>query len=175
MLYSLAGGTAVEPPDVRMRTRVTARASVPNLVRVRTVEWPQQQAFLDQLDGLKQRHGYRYDSGLAEAAGISHSAISNWRKGKQRPSADLLTKIAEAVGEQPHALIAAAGIMEHLGNVEDTLISLPSEIQQLLGFYNSADETRKAEILARVRFVVEWAEATAEPPEGRTTRRRQAG
>ncbi len=171
-----AGRAAVprsNPVNVRTRTRVTARAAVPNVLHVRTQEWPQQAEFLAQLDRLKERHGIRYDAALAEVAGISHTAISNWRLGKVRPSTAALTRLADALDEPSHPLIVAAGIIQGMPAGDDT-IELPAQLRRLVDLYKAAGKERRVEILARVQFVVEWAEATDRAPIAERPRRRPA-
>lgn len=153
----------------RTSTRVTGRAPVPNLVHVRTVDWPQREEFLRELDRLKDRHGYRYDAALAEAAGISHTAISNWRNGKVRPSVPTLQRLAGVLDVQPSTLMAASGLV--IDEAGDQPTEIPDELVKLLRQYENADDERRAALLARVAFVVEWFEATeADASPSRRTR-----
>jgi len=142
---------------------------------VRTVDWPQREEFLRELDRLKERHGYRYDAALAEAAGISHTAISNWRNGKVRPSIPTLQRLAAVLDVQPSTLMAASGLVidESGDEPPDQTMEIPDELAKLLRQYENADDERRAALLTRVAFVVEWFEATTEaaaPP-----RRRRIG
>jgi transcriptional regulator with XRE-family HTH domain len=144
--------------DVRARTRVTGCAPVPNVVHVRTRDWPEQEAFLGQLDQLKKRHRITYDSALAELAGISHTAISNWRNGKQKPSATLISRIAEAVKEPAHPLLVAAGLIEGATAEINPIGDLPPALQRLITIYRSSDSAVRDRVLDQAAFVVEWAE-----------------
>lgn len=157
--------------NVCVRTRVTGRATAPNLVRVRTVEWPERDAFIAHLDRLKDVRGFRYDVALAEAAEISHSAISNWRSGKQRPSLAAIRKLAAALDVDQHDLAARAGVAEGFARASVPM-QLPPEIETLIDQYQTADPNRRAELLAFLARVSEWFEGTAaqRPADGRTRR-----
>lgn len=162
--------TDVTSENVRAGTHVTARVAVPNLVRVRTVEWPERDAFVAHLDRLKDARGYRYDVALAEAADISHSAISNWRSGKQKPSLTAITKLAAALDVNAHDLAARAGVAEGFAQAS-TPTQLPPELETLIDHYQAAEPNRRAELLAFVARVNEWFEGTApKPSEGRSRR-----
>ena len=146
--------------DVRARAHVTGRAAAPRVVRVRTVDWPERTAFMEHLDTLKRRRGFRHDSALAEAADFSHTTISNWRSGKQRPSITNITKVATALDVDPTDLAARAGIAEGFAQAS-TPRQLPAELEYLLDQYASADPNRRAELLGRVAWVSEWFDATS--------------
>lgn len=162
--------TGVTSENVREGTHVTGRATVPNLVRVRTVDWPEREAFIAHLDRLKDARGFRYDAALAEAAEISHSAISNWRSGKQKPSLTAITKLAAALDVNAHDLAARAGVAEGFAQAS-TPTQLPPELELLIDQWQTADPNRRAELAARVQFVTEWFEATSpRPAEGRQRR-----
>ncbi|MEU4570819.1 helix-turn-helix transcriptional regulator [Micromonospora sp. NPDC023956] len=126
---------------------------------MRTVEWPEREAFVAHLDRLKEQRGYRYDVALAEAAEISHSAISNWRSGKQKPSLTAITKLAGALDVSAHDLAARAGVAEGFAQAS-TPTQLPAEIETLIDYVTTADGNRRAELLSRVAWVIEWFEAT---------------
>lgn len=108
----LAGGR----PESGVCTRAdkTAEPRKAYLVRMRTIGWPQQAAFIAHLDRRKKEAGYRSDLALADAAGISHTSISNWRRGRQRPSMEALHGVAEALGEPDtaHSLAELAGLVD---------------------------------------------------------------
>lgn len=162
--------TDVTSDNVRDRTHVTGRASVPHHLRVRTVEWPEREAFIAHLDRLKQQRGIRYDVALAEAAEISHSAISNWRSGKQKPSLANVIKLADALDVDRQDLAARAGVAEGLARAS-VPTQLPPELELLIDQYQTADPNRRAELLSRVQFVTEWFDATTpRPGEGRSRR-----
>lgn len=166
-----AAVTDAEQPgaNVRERSHVTGRATVPNLVRVRTVDWPERDAFIAHLDRLKDQRGFRYDVALAEAADISHSAISNWRSGKQRPSLTAITKLAAALDVNAHDLAARAGVAEGFAQAS-TPTQLPPQLELLIDQYQTADPNRRAELLSKVEFISEWFDATAPKPDERSRR-----
>ena len=146
--------------DVRDRTHVTGRAAVPDSVRVRTVDWPEREAFIAHLDRLKESRGFRYDVALAEAAEISHSAVSNWRSGKQKPSLTAITKLAAALNVNAHDLAARAGVAEGFAQAS-TPTQLPAEVETLIDHVQTASGNRLAELLSFVGRVNEWFEGTA--------------
>lgn len=144
---------------VRVSTHVTGRAVVPNVVRVRTVDWPEHDAFIAHLDRLKRLRGYRYDVALAEAADISHSAISNWRSKKQKPSSAAITALAGALEVDPLDLATRAGIAAGWAPAPAPA-RLPVELEHLIDQYQTASDTRRAELLGRIQWVSEWFDAT---------------
>lgn len=155
--------------DVRVFTHVTARVVVPDSVRVRTLEWPEQEAFIAHLDRLKEARGFRYDVALAEAAELSHSTISNWRAGKQKPSVVAITKLATALDVDPSDLAARAGVAEGLARAS-VPTQLPPELETLLDHYQTAEPNRRSELLSFVSRVNEWFEATMPRSSERTRR-----
>jgi len=169
MSTGLAEETGVLPAPSHTRTRVTARAQVPMLLRVRKVDWPEQAALIGRLDELKAREGYRHDSALAEAAGISPTAISNWRNSKVKPSYVSISAVARALNEQPNALATIAGILGEDAPTE-RIEQLPAAIERLGRLYREADDDRRADLLKQVDVVNAWFEATE-----RKTPRRRAG
>lgn len=138
--------------------------------RVRTVDWPEREKFVAHLDRLKEARGFRYDVALAEAADISHTSISNWRAGKQKPSLPAIMKLADALDVDATDLAARAGVAEGLARAS-VPTQLPPELELLFDQYQTADPNRRVELLARVQFVTEWFEATSpRPGDGRTRR-----
>lgn len=91
------------------RTDVTDATTLPYLVRMRT-DWPEREAFNALLDRLRSRSPYQTALALAEAAGISHTTLSSWRSGRQRPTLGNLQKVADALGVEAALLAEAAGI-----------------------------------------------------------------
>lgn len=108
-LGSSTRGSAVY---VRTRADVTIAGGPPYGVRMRTDRWPQREAFVAYLDDLRKRRGFRTNLALADASGVSHTAISNWRQGKQRPSLESLQQIAEVLGVPAHTLAEMAGVVD---------------------------------------------------------------
>ena len=162
------------PPTAEMRdhTHVTGRARVPNVLRVRTVDWPEREAFVAHLDRLKKARNIRYDAALAEMAEFHPSVISNWRSGKQRPSLSSIVQLAEALSVDKHDLAARAGVAEGFAQAS-VPTQLPAELELLLDQWQTADPNRRAELLTRVQFVTEWFEATT--PRPADERQRRAG
>lgn len=155
---------------LRDHTQVTGRATVRQDARVRTVDWPEQERFIEHLDRLKQARGIRYDSALAEMADFHPSVISNWRAGKQRPSLSSIVQLAEALDVDKYDLAARAGVAEGLARAS-VPTQLPAEIELLIDQWQTADANRRAELLSRLQFVTEWFEATtSRPGDGRTRR-----
>ncbi|MGC5019055.1 helix-turn-helix domain-containing protein [Micromonospora sp. DT47] len=132
-------------------------------MRVRTVDWPEREAFIAHLDRLKAQRGIRYDVALAESAEISHSAISNWRSGKQKPSLGHVMKLADALDVDRQDLAARAGVAEGLARAS-TPTQLPPELELLIDQYQTADPNRRAELLQRITWISEWFDATAPRP-----------
>jgi transcriptional regulator with XRE-family HTH domain len=114
--------------------------------------WPEQQGFLAYLDKLKSRHQTVFDSDPAEQAGISHTTVSNWRHGKQRPGLPVLTRIVKALGEPENRLLAAAGFVRD--DQPDPFQRLPAALQQLIDLYTAAPPARKTPCSSRFRSCV---------------------
>lgn len=128
-------------------------------MHVPTRDWPEQDAFLRYIDQLKKRHNIRHDSALAELAGISHTAISNWRNGKAKPSSLALKRIATATDEPTQPLLAVAGLIEGQEDDADPLADVPAVMRRLITIYRSADPGIREQIEGGVEFLVEGAEA----------------
>lgn len=104
--------TPAHPTNVRARTTVPIDDLISTLVHMRNRDdWPREE-FLAWLDEERDRAGFKHDLDLAEAAGISHSSISGWRNGRQKPSTPTLTKVAKALGKPPREVWLRAGAME---------------------------------------------------------------
>jgi transcriptional regulator with XRE-family HTH domain len=63
---------------------------------------------LNYLDAVKKRLGISSDYALAKALGISQQAVSNYRAGRSKMDDDVALTIAELLGINPLAVIAAA-------------------------------------------------------------------
>ncbi|MEU8264946.1 helix-turn-helix domain-containing protein [Micromonospora sp. NPDC048999] len=104
------------PGAVRLRrvTHVTRPPAGTTVVRVRTRREWNREAFFRWLDDAKKAADppIPHDGALAELAEISHSTLSNWRNGKQRPTTEKLTAIAKALDVPPRDLWVRAGLME---------------------------------------------------------------
>lgn len=62
-------------------------------------------------DRAKDRAEFTYDSDVAKAAGLSHTSISGWRSGRQRPNAQSLSAVARALGVPAKDAWFHAGLM----------------------------------------------------------------
>jgi transcriptional regulator with XRE-family HTH domain len=118
-------------------------------------DWPEQHAFLLFLDALKIGHDLIHDSALAAKAGFSHTTISNWRHGRQRPGVSALARLAEAFGEPQGRVLAAAGLVN--ADSPDPIDLLPAEVRQLIVVYTAAPQDRRERLLEQVRFLCDWA------------------
>lgn len=63
------------------------------------------------LDEQRARAGYPNDFALAEAVGISHTTLSGWRNGRQRPTTAKLADVAVVLDIDPRFLWVRAGLM----------------------------------------------------------------
>lgn len=100
--------------DVRERTNALVNGLSPTIVRVDTNEiwqrddWPRAE-FFAWFDRRLDSSDYRNEYELARAAGVSHSAISSWRKGRQRPGTASLRKLAPKLGVGEAEILTRAG------------------------------------------------------------------
>lgn len=176
-LSTPAANTAVY---VRTRAHVTEEPELPYVVRMRTGEWPQQQEFMAYLEDLRKAKGYRNVTALAAAAGISHTTLSSWRNGRQRPSLESLQPLAEVLGVPAHTLAEKAGVVDpaRFGQAAPTIDELSDEIkmilddpelseddrhtisQMLIDEFDRDEEARRQQQVARARTTVEtWKRA----------------
>lgn len=78
----------------RASERPPPRENVGTVLHVRKrTDWKRTE-FFRWLDQARVRAGYAHDSALADASGVSHSTLSNWRNGKTKPTTGNLTKLA---------------------------------------------------------------------------------
>lgn len=120
------GFRAIDRPPkawTRSHTHETARPPTRSVVRMRTrQEWPRTE-FFAWLDDVRKRvrPDLPHDYALAEAAGMSHSTISSWRSGRQRPTTAKLADVAEVLDIDPRHLWVRAGLMtaEEIGLAPD--------------------------------------------------------
>lgn len=105
------------PADVRAKTNGIHGLWTASIVSVDTndvwprEDWPRDE-FMEWFDRALRASRFKNEYELSRTAGISHSAISGWRKGRQRPSAATLTKIAEALEIGAHEVLRRAGALE---------------------------------------------------------------
>lgn len=135
---------------VRTRAHVTEGRELPYVVRMRTGEWPQQQEFMAYLEELRKAKGYRNVTALATAAGISHTTLSAWRTGRQKPSLESLQPLAEVLGVPAHTLAEKAGVVDpaRFGQAAPapvpTVEELSDEIQVILDDPELSEDDRQA-------------------------------
>lgn len=89
-------------------------------------------------------------------AGISHSTVSNWRNGKQRPTTEKLTAIAEVLGRPPRELWVRAGLMapDQVGLVDaPTPDAIPEEDEESIRLILESDAPGhvKEELVREIR------------------------
>ncbi|MBC9001315.1 helix-turn-helix domain-containing protein [Micromonospora aurantiaca (nom. illeg.)] len=120
-------------------------------------EW-NREAFFRWLDAARKNAvpPIPHDGALAELAGISHSTLSNWRNGKQRPTTDKLAAIADVLGVPARDLWVLAGLMEpdQVGLAEvPSPAHLPPEDEESIRMIMASDlpEDVKADLVGEIR------------------------
>lgn len=108
--------TKPPPAHVRLATNVARVFAPTNIVSVGTHDaWPRddwpRDAFFDWFDRVRPAAGFKNEYEFSRAAGISHSAISGWRSGRQRPSMATLSKVGKALGVAPREVWLVAGLV----------------------------------------------------------------
>lgn len=122
--------------------------------------WPRD-GFLEWLDATKRRLNLPSDYAFARHIGIGHTLISGWRNDRQRPSIETLSRMAEALGEDPRTLWVLAGLADAagVGLTDDQLAATrrtaerPQEFDDLLVAY--FDERMTEQDRAQVRRQVQ--------------------
>lgn len=101
------------PADVRVITGVTSASSLATIVRVSTRDrWTEiKDEFFVWYDQAKNNAGFTYDSDVAKAAKMSHTSISGWRTGRQRPNAQSLSAVAAVLKQPAREAWARAGLL----------------------------------------------------------------
>lgn len=137
----------------RAHTTGTSRPSTNSLVSVRTRnDWPRDE-FMRWLDEQRQKAGFANDYAFADAAGISHSTISGWRNGRQRPTQTSLARIAVVLHVDPRYLFVRAGLFspEDLGldpqAEPDETVDADAATRQMISASDLPD-TQKAALLS---------------------------
>jgi len=104
---------ALLPAQVRDITGVTTKAVTSSIVRVGTRdEWLEiKDEFFVWFDRAKDEADFVYDSDVAKAAGMSHTSISGWRSGRQRPTARSLSDVARVLKKSAQEAWVKAGLM----------------------------------------------------------------
>lgn len=141
------------------------------------ISWPQEK-FVDYIEALRIREGFRTTAEMMRAAGLDPSLHTNWRKGKQ-PTMATLDKLALALGVSPTALYLKAGHLKESdlrarGEVDFTI--LPQEILDLIELYNMMTTgPGRRQLLEQIDIAVRgWQARLSEPelPEARPARKR---
>jgi transcriptional regulator with XRE-family HTH domain len=117
-------------------------------------DWPRTD-FFDWFDDVRKRlrPDLPHDYALAEAAGMSHSTISSWRSGRQRPTTAKLSDVAQVLDLDPRHLWVHAGLMsaEEVGLDPSAepgpLLDADEATRQMIEGSNLSPE-KKAELLA---------------------------
>jgi transcriptional regulator with XRE-family HTH domain len=101
------------PAQVRDITGVTAKGPAASIVRVSTRNsWLEfRDDFFVWFDRAKEEAEFTYDSDVAKAAGMSHTTISGWRSGRQRPNSQSLSDVARVLNKSAQEAWARAGLM----------------------------------------------------------------
>lgn len=152
------------------REGVTRSAWAATLSRVR--DWQPDQ-FAQFLDAAMDREGIPNDAELSRRSGVRQTQIGNWRAGKNRPSPQLLDRLAETLRVPASNLYTLAGwspsdIVQHF----EAPPPLPPELRDLIRIYLDADtvDEHKAWIVAQAGMIVQAVEAMARPAPARTRR-----
>lgn len=124
------------------------------------------------LDAAMEAEGIRTDAELARLSGVHQTQISNWRRGRSRPSMALLDRVADALSVPPVNLHVLAG---WISREAPDLGVVPPEFRELIDFYNDPERTDDDRRMLRMqaRVAVEGVRAlamervSAERPTGR--------
>lgn len=108
-----AARTTVPPASLRPRTHVTRRDTRGKVVRVRTSRPWNREEFFKWLDAeIARTPGIKHVGDLADQAGMSHTTLSNWRRGVQRPTTQSLALLAPVLKVTARELWVRAGLLE---------------------------------------------------------------
>lgn len=105
------------PANVRAKTNGLTGSWATSIVSVETNDvwprddWPRDE-FFEWFDRTLRASRFKNEYELSRVASISHSAISGWRKGRQRPSTATLAKIAVALDIPAREVWIRAGTFE---------------------------------------------------------------
>lgn len=103
------------PADSRDITNESFVRAPASIVRVSTndqdLRWPHAAQFFEWFDAARTDAGIKNDFEVANRAGINHSSISSWRKGRQRPTAHSLSDIARVLGKSALEAWERAGLL----------------------------------------------------------------
>lgn len=121
--------------------------------------------FFAWFDRAKDDAGFTYDSDVAKAAGMSHTSISGWRSGRQRPTAKSLSDVARVLNKSAQEAWAKAGLM----TASDVHKASAPSIRQDLALIDRAlrDPSTPAEDLVVIEATLELLMARLEAREAR--------
>jgi transcriptional regulator with XRE-family HTH domain len=151
-----------------VRTNTQKTQETDTVMRVST-DWPRE-AFFEEFDRLLAESDYRNEYALAQAAGISHSTLSSWRSGRQRPSTKGLAAVARALGTVTALeLWELAGLVAHgtagvLGAAITAVAVMPAkpktapkELFELAELYEQLDEDGRRAVRTQLEMAIMWA------------------
>lgn len=149
---------------------------MPTLVCVPT-PWPRE-SFLDFIEALWKREGFKHKAEMMRAANIDPSVHTNWGNGAQ-PTTDSLDKLARVLNVPATTLYVAAGRLspgQLEGSPQDGQPILPREFQELTDLYLGANAPGRDLIRQQVSIIVRGLSAVLaeDPSEPRPKRRRTA-
>lgn len=158
----------------RVRANVQAEGDATRVVRVST-DWPRE-AFFREFDRLLAESDFRNEYALAQAAGISHSTLSSWRSGRQRPSTKGLAAIARAFETVTSlelwelAGLVADGTTAKLGipgasdpTTHRTPRRSPPELDELDELFSQLDDAGQQAIRTQLQMAITWAKSELSP------------
>lgn len=161
------GPADTRPPAGSSLTRpgVTIRGVVSNVSRVS--DWAYER-FGEYLDAAMKIESIRSDAELSRLSGVRHNQLTQWRKGRNRPTTPLLDKLAAALNVPAANLYALAGYVPGIEpEIADTTV-VPPEFRELIEFYNDPDLTDEDRRMLRLqaRVAVEGVRALVEERSG---------
>lgn len=141
------------PAYLRVDTQMTRRTSRAKNVRVRTQRPWRREEFFRYLEReiARAQPPIPHVTRLAELAGLSPSTLSNWKTGKQRPTLDRLTAIANVLGKPRRELWLEAGLVAG----DDVNAEEPEELDPRLEGLDPSDEIVR-EIMSREDVTEVW-------------------
>lgn len=129
------------------------------------------------LDKAMRAEGVRNDAELSRLSGVKQTQISNWRRGLNRPTADLLDRIARTLNVPAVTLYALAGRMPSDDGAAPDLTVLPPELRDLIALWTDpglGDSDRET-LLINIRTIVRGMRALLPPAPSATKRRTNTG
>lgn len=154
----------------RSWANVRGEDDLSKVVRVST-DWPRE-TFFEEYDRLLAASDFRNEYALSQAAGISHSTLSSWRSGRQRPSTKGLAAIARELGVTALELWELAGLVTpgtaaSLGVTEEaasmSVRSAPPELAELTELYDQLDQDGRQAVRTQLQMAITWARGQLSP------------